>query len=198
MNITLHNEPFLYVQIDNTYTEDELRLIFLELEFINSRKMMKPPEETFASKIDGSYVKKGSGLILDLTYTDRNLSNILACNRKLYNLNIPNILGDYLKLISFDTTLVNYYDDGEYYNAHRDDSTLTAITILFQQPKVFTGGELNFPTYNHTVECVFNRTYIFPGPVPHSVTNVSLLEEYRDKGLGRYTINNFMCIHNKM
>lgn len=197
MNIQLYNEPFAYVQIDNTYTEDELKLIFLELDFINSRNIMKPPEDTYASSINGVSIKRGVGLFLDDTYIDRNISNILTLNRKLYNLNLPNLIGDYLVSVNADRTLVNYYDENDTYGAHRDSSTLTAITILYHQPKIFSGGELEFPSYNLTLDCIFNRTYIFPGPVPHSVKSISIPQEYRGKGLGRYSINNFMLMIEK-
>jgi hypothetical protein len=188
----LYNEPFPYVQIDNTYTEEEIKLIFLELDFINSRGFMKPPEMTAASHLNGVYKKIGTGLFLDLVYSEKSLSNILTLNRKIYDFERGNLIGDMIGIADCDTTLVNYYDNSGEYRAHQDTAFLTAVTILYKKPKVFTGGDLYFPTYTLKLESVYNRTYIFPGSVPHGVYPVIIPEDYMNKGLGRYSITNFI------
>lgn len=195
MQITLCKEPFEYVIIDDTYTEDELRLIFLELDFWGMSGNFMGPEHTGTARLDnGSPKKKNKGVFLDFVYTNREHSNILKCNRKIYeiSLNEPSVVIDFLKTANHDTTLISYYENKDYYQAHRDESTLTAITYLYRKPKAFQGGDLVLTQYGYAFEPWFNRTYIMPGVVEHEVTNVVMDTKDCGKGLGRYCISNFI------
>ena len=58
MQATLCREPFEFILIDNTYTEEELRLIFLELDFWALSGNLKDPEDTGAAKFDDGTTKK--------------------------------------------------------------------------------------------------------------------------------------------
>lgn len=197
MQITLCKEPFEYIIIDNTYTEEELKLIFLELDFWSISNNLMGPEHTGTAKYeDGTVKKKNKGVFLDDVYTDRNYSNILKINRKIFQLQInePSVIFNYLKASNQDTTLLSYYENNAQYKSHKDSSILTAITYLYKQPKVFEGGDLVLTDYSIAFEPWFNRTYIIPGVVEHEVTEVFMKPEDCGKGLGRYCISNF--IHN--
>lgn len=195
MQITLCKEPFEYIIIDETYTEEELKLIFLELEFWTlSKKLMGPEHTGTASWENGSPKKKNKGVFLDEVYTNRNYSNILNLNRKIYDiqLNEPSVIKDFLNLLNQDMTLVSYYENENYYHFHRDESILTAVTYLYRQPKKFKGGDLILTDYEIAFEPWFNRTYIMPSVVKHEVTEVIMKPEDCGKGLGRYCISNFI------
>lgn len=195
MQVTLCKEPFEYIIIDKTYTEEELKLIFLELDFLTLSNTLMGPEHTGTAKQeDGKAKKENKGLFIDEIYTNRNFSNILKFNRKIYSIQInqSSVIGNFLKNSNSDTTLLSYYENSNCYKSHKDSSTLTAVTYLYKEPKAFEGGDLILTDYGIAFEPWFNRTYIIPGVVEHEVTEVTMKLEDCGKGLGRYCISNFV------
>lgn len=195
MQITLCKEPFEYIIIDDTYTEDELKFIFLELDFWSLSENLLPPNLTGSGICDdGKLKKKNKGVFLDVAYANRNYSNILKLNRNLYSLPLkePSVINNFIKYSNYDTTLVSYYENSEYYTPHADTSIVTALTYLYKEPKAFDGGDLILTDYGIAFEPWFNRTYIMPGVVEHEVTEVTMKQEDCGKGLGRYCISNFI------
>ena len=195
MQATLCREPFEFILIDNTYTEEELRLIFLELDFWALSGNLMGPEHTKTARFDdGTIKKKNKGVFLDSVYTDRSYSNLLKFNRKLFGITLdkPSTVFNALRGSNADSTLVSYYENGGEYKSHKDDSQLTAVTYLYRQPKAFDGGDLVLTEYGYAFEPWFNRTYIFPSVVEHEVTPVIMKPEDCGKGLGRYSISAFI------
>lgn len=195
MQVTLCKEPFEYIIIDNTYTEEELNLIFLELDFWAMSNNLMGPEHTGTARcIDGTIKKNNVGIFLDDVYTNRNYSNVLKLNRKIYSVQTkePSIIVNFLKQSNYDTTLLSYYENKCSYKSHKDESFLTAVTYLYKQPKAFEGGDLVLTDYGIAFEPWFNRTYIMPGVVEHEVTEVTMKTEDCGKSLGRYCISNFI------
>jgi hypothetical protein len=84
LQVTLCREPFEYIIIDNTYTEEELRLIFLELDFWAMSGNLMGPEKTAAAVDENNQPKKkNKGIFLDGVYADsRVLQHIEDFNRK--------------------------------------------------------------------------------------------------------------------
>lgn len=193
------NKPF--VQIDNTYTQGELDGILLELEFLRvSGGFLNPDKTESAVKIDGDgnkvYLKNNTGVFLDDVYRDRNTSILLKHNRKLFNtpLNLhelPPVFKQFNR-INWDSTLISYYTNQDYYKAHMDNAVFTMVTYLYKQPKKFLGGELLLPETGHVLEPVFNRTYIFPSYTTHEVTAVQMDQADAEQGYGRYCISSFL------
>jgi len=195
VQITLCKEPFEYIIIDNTYTEEELKLIFLELDFWSISKNLMGPEYTGTARWeDGTPKKQNQGVFLDDVYKNREHSNILKINRKIYKIetNQPSVVFNFLKESNYDTTLISYYENESHYKAHKDASILTAVTYLYKQPKAFEGGNLILTDYGYQFEPWFNRTYIMPGVVEHEVSEVTMKKKDCEKGLGRYCISNFI------
>lgn len=195
MQVTLCKEPFEYIIIDNTYTEEELKLIFLELDFLTLSNYLFGPDFTNSAKWgDGTLKKRNQGLFLDNIYVNRNSSNILKINRKIYQItcNEPSVILNFLKDCNCDMTLISYYENEDYYESHKDASILTAFTYLYKNPKSFNGGDLVLTDYGIVFEPCFNRTYIMPSVVDHEVTKVIMSNEDCGKGLGRYCISNFI------
>ena len=195
MQITLCREPLEYIIIDETYTEEELKLIFLELDFWTmSNNLMSPDLTGTARDKNGKPKKHNEGIFLDDVYTDRNYSNILKLNRKIYDINVdePSLILNFLHESNHDTTLISYYENNTYYKTHKDRSVLTALTYLYKQPKAFEGGNLVLTDYGLAFEPWFNRTYIIFGVAQHEVTEVLVKPENCNKGLGRYCISNFI------
>lgn len=195
MQITLCKEPFEYIIIDDTYTEEELKLIFLELNFWSDSNKLMDPEHTASAKWpDGTSKKKNKGLFLDDAYTNRNYSNILKLNRKIYEIQTeqPSVILNFLKDSNYDSTLISYYENLDCYKAHKDSSIITAVTYLYKQPKAFEGGDLLITDYGIAFEPWFNRTYIMFGVLEHEVIEIKMNNKDCGKGLGRYCISNFI------
>lgn len=194
MQVTLCKDPFEYIIIDDTYTEEELKLIFLELDFWGISGNLMSPEFTGTAKSETGFKKLNKGIFLDEAYTSRRFSNILKLNRKIYSISIeePSLLLGYIKKSNGDSTLLSYYENKNFYGSHRDDAIVTILTYLYKQPKAFEGGNLIFPEYGYEFEPWFNRTYIIPGVVQHEVTEIIMNQEDCKKGLGRYCISNFI------
>lgn len=153
------------------------------------------PEHTGTAKFEnGTAKKKNTGVFLDDVYTNRNFSNILKFNRKIYDVKLtePSVVLNFLQTSNHDTTLISYYENESHYKSHKDQSILTAVTYLHKEPKVFDGGDLVLTDYGIAFEPWFNRTYIIPGVVEHEVTEVKMNSEDCGKGLGRYCISNFI------
>lgn len=181
--------------MDNTYNEEELKLIFLELDFWSMSGNLMSPEHTGTARgPDGVPKKNNHGMFLDAAYANRNYSNILKFNRKLFDIQLdkPSVILNMLKDSNHDTTLVSYYENESYYKPHKDEFMLTALTYLYKQPKAFEGGDLLLTEYGYAFEPWFNRTYIMPGAVEHEVTEVKMKAEDCGKGLGRYCISSFI------
>jgi len=158
--------PLNYFIIDNFYEPEELKIIKQELNEL--LPFIKKPKYTGAAK--GK--KKGLGLFLDDHYIkNRNESNILYANRKLFDTNFVNELKkfncwyDHISYCNSDTTLINFYKDKDYYKSHHDANPLTAIT--FFSIGTFKGGNFKLTEYDEEIECIENRMIIFAGSLLH-------------------------------
>jgi hypothetical protein len=202
MEITIKaiNEPFPFLQIENLYSEDELKLIWQELEFLNHPHKLKLPENT-GSAINNETkepLKNNRGLFLDEVYTERNMSNILFLSSKLF---LPEILNTFselsigyetIKRTNSDKTMISYYENGGYYKPHKDGAIYTAITWFYKEPKSFMGGDFYFTDYDLKIKIQNNMTVLFPSCVTHHVDEVISNDEL--VGYGRYAITQFLYL----
>lgn len=195
--------PFPFLEIENMYSEEELKLIWQELEFLNQLDKLENPEKTGTASINGEILKKNSGLYLDDLYKSRNISNILTVNKNLMSLHILDtfsslcFLYENIKHTNDDTTLISYYDNGGYYRSHQDSALYTAITWFFKEPKKFNGGDFYFSDYDHKIELKNNKTILFPSVITHSVNEI-IMNNKDDvgRGYGRYSMSQFFHLLN--
>ena len=110
--------PFPFLEIENMYNENELILIWQELDFLTHPIKLHPPEETGTAKNkDGIILKNNVGLFLDKIYAERKISNILFVNRKLFTPEITDSFSDLsfgyqeIKHTNEDRTLISYYEN---------------------------------------------------------------------------------------
>lgn len=201
MKVQSIQDPFPYIIVDDLYNEDELYLIWQELDFINYSYKWKSPEETASAELNGKLLKNNFGIFLDGkdgVFSDRKISNILSVNRKILN---QNILGSYSELsfgyqtalmTNTDTTLISYYEDSHYYKRHKDYAIMTALTWFYKEPRAFFGGDLIFSDFNkHTVELKNNRAVLFPSFLFHEVEEIFMPEH--KPGYGRYCMAQFFA-----
>ena len=197
----IKEHPIPHIIIDNFYTDEELKYVWEELEFLTVNGKLKDPSKT-DSAIDytGKIIKQNKGLFLHHEYDSKDKSPIAYYTDKIYNsqfleeIRYKHWLFNYMILSNHNTTLVSYYENGDYYDTHYDTSVLTCLIHLYKEPKLFTGGDLCLPDFNYTIEDKNNRLLLFPSSVLHKVNPVSISETDKNSCNGRYTITKFMGI----
>lgn len=187
--------------LDNFYSQEESELIWQELCFLNASfwgNKLEPPEKTGSAKDEhGNLLKSNSGVFLDEVYMKRNISNILSANRKIFLPEITDLLCEksyffhYIKNSTKDSTLVQYYENQNYYESHRDKSVITGISWFYKTPKSFLGGDLIIEQ-EIKIECRPNRMVIFPSILFHEVEKITMETKLLNKNLGRHSISQFI------
>jgi hypothetical protein len=189
------------VVVDNFYDDKACQLIWQELCFLNNDNKLMGPEET-GSALDintNAPLKNNTGITLDEIYSDRNVSNILKENRKIFFDDIAdcfidfNVFFRYLRASNLDTTIVQYYENSNFYKSHTDGATITALAWFYDQPQRFQGGRLIFEN-GLSIDCRYNRIVVFPSILFHSVEPVSMKEDDRNHGAGRYSITQLISL----
>ena len=201
MKINNYNEPFPYIVIDDYYERNELEYIWEELDFLSHPNKLKRATKRSggASDNDGKLLKRNFHRYIDEIYVERELSNILTVNRKLFNNNYEILRQHphwFFQNVVFDAdyTQVGYYEDNDEYGEHYDCATVTCLTWLYREPKRFTGGDLFLGHEKMKIDCVNNRTLIFPSMIRHSVNKIQMEMEHQNIRLGRYAISQFCVI----
>ena len=207
----IYCEPFPLMVVNNFYNQQELNLIWKELDFYTA------PNKLVSAENYGGVVgyTNAKALILDDLYRNyesdekgvdyRNISNILTVNRKLFECGVLDTFANIHGCVSIANktnhyiTKVIYYHDGEYYDPHTDKSTMfLAFSYFYREPKKFVGGDLEFPKYDFKLPCTNNSMVIFPGWVEHGVRKVKIKDSDYYDGWGRYAITSFFsCRDNK-
>ena len=190
-------EPFPHLIVENMYDDQELELIWEELNFLTKPgKLLNPKDYGVAGAKRGDPYTTALGVQLDNVYCNRNMSNILNVNRKLFN--YTQIYGKlsphHIKFerANHDITKIRYYHDGESYLPHADTIfDVLACTYFNKTPKKFSGGELYFPDYNYQIPCDNNLCIITPSYFTHGVREIKISDNDYFSGYGRYCMTQF-------
>jgi hypothetical protein len=183
--------------VENFYSEEELQLIWRELEFLNNKNKFLPGHLTNSDVSIEGKIKSNVGLFLDSTYLNRNISDILTLNRKIFDPDLVcplielNPIFRHIEKCNIDSTLLSYYENDDSYFQHCDSAPLTALTFFFKEPKSFLGGDLLIPEFNLKIVPKNNMLVIFPGCYMHEVTKVTM-EKNSPNGNGRYSMTQFL------
>jgi Rps23 Pro-64 3,4-dihydroxylase Tpa1-like proline 4-hydroxylase len=189
------------VIINDFYSDTACELIWQELCFLNNDQKMSGPEKTGTAfdKITNIPLKQNLGIMLDEIYADRKVSNILKENRKIFQKDIVDHLVDYHVFFRYlinstmDNTVVQYYENSNFYKPHTDFATITAISWFYERPKKFQGGRLFFED-DSVVDCNYNRMIIFPSVLFHSVEEIIISDSDRNQNFGRYSITQLISV----
>ena len=185
--INIFKEPFPHLIIENFYTDEELELIWEELNFLTKPgKLYEPGVDHGAWDSEKQeFLTKSRSLRLDSAYNDKNLSNIITVTQKLFNHGFLNIFFEkfpqHKKVLytNYCITKCRYYHDGDYYDPHTDIfHDFLAFSYFYREPKKFLGGELYFPEYgDYEFECSNNSIILLPSYVTHGVKMVSINDD---------------------
>ena len=197
--VGLMGEPFPHAIIEEFYTEQELALIFRELEFLTTpQKMTKRPST--ATNSNGAPLSESVGVNLDEIYPKREISDILTINRKMFG---ANLLGAFASLhplmtgilrCNRDATLIRYYENNQKYDGHFDTPRFTIASYFYKEPKAFDGGDLHFDDFNYTIPIKNNMVVVFMGSaLKHSSTEVTMKTGFPEfSGMGKYSMMQFL------
>ena len=198
----LFKDPFPHMIVENFYNDDELKLIWEELDFYTKDGKLFDAHE-FGGVVDKTNSK---AIWLDKVFDKkyRNLSNILKVNRKLFDSAVLEAFSSVhdccsiAKFCNYDVTKVRYYHDGDYYEPHTDKTVqFLGFSYFYREPKKFEGGELIFPKYDYTFDCPNNSLIMMPGWVEHGVSKISIKNSDYFDGYGRYAVTSFFSNKDK-
>jgi len=196
-----HNEdPFPHIYIENTYDEDELEAVWRELLFLCESYKLDPPTETGgAINSQGRMLKKNNCVWLTDVYKNLKYSDIHLVNRKIFD-NVDEIFGKHSSWFfkhlyaNFEATLISYYEDSDYYEPHEDRALITGLTWFFREPKMFSGGNLHFPTFDYTIEVKNNTSIFFPSCLTHAVDEIKMNKKDMFNQNGRFCMSQFLSV----
>jgi Rps23 Pro-64 3,4-dihydroxylase Tpa1-like proline 4-hydroxylase len=202
--VYLRKEPFPHAIIEDFYNEEELKLIWKELDYLTSpNKMILSGEELGTAKDNFTQVTKSSsyGIMLDEYFSQKKYSDILVVTDKIFNLNLLNQIASlhplmgHVSHLNDSTTKLKYYEDAEEYKAHIDTSRFTMTNYFFKNPKQFTGGDLYFKDFDYTIEIKNNMVVFFCGAINHASTKL-ISNDFYDKfsGYGKYCVTKLLGI----
>ena len=196
MKVTSYTDQFPFLYIEDLYTEEELRLIFAELDYYQSNQTILKSNTRAATHEDGRIKAKKGGQFIDSIFQNREYSNILNINRKLFEEGLICMRPDNYFFRHFsptsDWSLFSYYENEDKYEPHVDNTVATICIWLWKEPKRFEGGDFCFPEFDMRIKVQNNHAIVFPGAILHSVDEIRMLPEYIGKGYGRYSICNFL------
>lgn len=177
MQVTLKKVKNLsFLVVDDFFTPLELPAVGQEVKDL--KRFLQGGLKTGVATDENQNSKKtGEGVFLDDLYGEnRQASAILQANRKLFSREITQIAENFDASFGFiggsnhDSTLLNYYVQGQEYKAHIDAARVSAVTFLREGN--FTGGGFRFPSQDIEIEAVHNRTVVFPSCVLHQAMPV--------------------------
>jgi|TARA_B100000035_G_C20810035_1_gene469473 hypothetical protein len=182
---------------DNFILEEEIDSIYDECNKI--RKLGLLTDQTGgAINADKSLMKSNKGVFFEELYKNYYLSETLKIylekiHQESFRKKMEQVHPYFrtLQMSRNTCTLLSYYEASDYYKGHIDTSFITVLFWFYKDPKVFSGGDLIIEN-ELTIECKRGRILFMPGWLTHEVTPVSMSKENQGKGLGRYSISQFI------
>ena len=195
------DQPFPFLVIDNWYDKETEKSVWSELDFLstkNKKEQLRAENTIVARKEDGTTLGKSYRWYPDAIYTEegRAYSPITQSKNLFRTEEFHEIIGHItpqcrsFTATDFDTSIVSYYEDNDYYEPHHDKFMWTSLTWFYREPKKFTGGNLKFTEPNYEINVKHNRMLMFPCYYLHEVLPIKT-KKFKEMGNGRYTITHF-------
>jgi hypothetical protein len=200
VNIIKENCTFPFVVIDNWYTVNEENNIWKELDFYTSQENKDRAENTIVAKDDkGNSLGKSYRFYMTDYYSQVGFkkSHISNYMYKQKSIQFHNIIkecmpyGRYFTSSNRDTTLISYYEQDDHYEPHYDNFLWTCLIWMVREPRMFTGGNFDFPESGYEIKLKNNRMIMFPCCYLHRVSPIKFYTQPKEIGYGKYTITHF-------
>ncbi len=189
-----------FVVFDNWYTPNEEKNIWKELDWYSSQDNVERAENTYvATYADGTPKSKASRFHIQEFFKPEgakrsHVLNYMYKQRTEEFHDIVRQIQPYSRSFfatNSDSTLIHYYEDSEYYDAHHDNYAWSMCIWFVKEPKLLNGGDFEFTDSKQKVKLKHNRAIFFPSMFEHRVTPVKLKTEPEEVGYGRYSITHF-------
>tara|TARA_R100001460_G_scaffold1642_3_gene5998 strand:+ start:2260 stop:2934 length:675 start_codon:yes stop_codon:yes gene_type:complete len=201
------NKEFPYLIVDNWYNKEEEKLIWKEIDFFTAtgRDNLKRAEqsETTATKNNKPLARSYRIYLEEIFQPNTIVQNSFIYkflykqrSKKFHDLlykAMPHHANSF-QLTNRDSTILSYYEGGDYYHEHIDLFNFTCLIWFHKNPKKYTGGDFYLPGPNKTIESKHNRLLIMPSYYKHGVTKLKMNNKLKI-GSGRYTITHFYYNH---
>ena len=195
-------EVFPFIVSDNWYSPEEEKLIWKELDFYYRQDNLEPAAE-YSAMHEGVPLSNSWRIYPQRIFSPsyKAISSIMSAMKKFHDKEFQDFIkkampqGAQFCTSNKDSTIISYYEDAQEYKTHHDQPQFTVLIWFYKEPVKFTGGDLVFTQPNIPVKCKYNRMVMFPSYYLHKVTPVLMDKEYRNKGLGRFTITHFYWSH---
>ena len=200
VQVVKDNPTFPFIVVDNWYTPQEERNIWKELDYYTSMDNLDRAENTIVARNeDGSSKSKAYRFYVEDYYSNKGYEKSHISNY-MYKQRTP----EFHKIVSecmpyarsflssnADSTLISYYEEDDHYEAHHDTFLWTMCIWFVKEPRLFTGGNFDFPESGYEVKLKHNRAVFFPCCYQHRVSPVKFQTQPKEMGYGRYTITHF-------
>jgi len=202
VQIVKDNPTFPFIVIDNWYTPNEEKAVWKELDYYSSmpREKIDRAENTIVARnSDGSSRSKAYRFYTGEYYTNEGLSKSAIFN-SMYKQRTPEFhkiieqcmpYGRSFTSSNSDSTLISYYEEDDHYEPHHDTFLWTNCIWMVREPRLFNGGDFDFPESGHEIKLKHNRAIFFPCCYLHRVSPVKFHTQPKEIGYGRYTITHF-------
>ena len=189
-----HTEPIPYLLVKNYFDDKDIELMLKELRFLTPKMSFHPGNNMAEDH------KKNNQINLDNLYGDRETSNIMNVMNKIYDdsklIQTLNDMSWFYKVWGYtntDATFVAYYENTDYYKAHRDIAIISIMYWLWEEPKSFTGGNVHLTDYDIEIPLERNQLMIMPSSTNHAVDPIKMIDNNKKlSGMGRYCIVRFL------
>jgi len=195
------DQPFPFLVIDNWYDKETEKSIWSELDFLstkNKQEQLRAENTIVARNEDGTSKSKSYRWYLESIYTEEGITySTIMQKTDLFRTPefheiIQHITPQCRSFLGsdFDTTIISYYENNDYYKAHYDKFQWTSLIWFYREPKKFKGGNLKFTEPNYEIKVKHNRLLMFPCYYLHEVLPIKT-KKFEQMGNGRYTITHF-------
>ena len=164
------NKEFPYLIVDNWYNKQEEKLIWKQLDFFTSigrENLIRAENSKSTARENNKPLARAYRIYLEDIFQPNNIKNNSFIHRCLYKQQskkfhdllykaMPNHANSF-QLTNKDTTLLSYYEGGDYYHEHIDLFNFTCLIWFHKQPKKYTGGDFYLPGPN---KIYFNYPFV--------------------------------------
>lgn len=194
------------VVIDNFYTEQQLKEIMIELNWLTKPSIMTDESKLKAAENQGGEILTSkNGVFLEEVFRNHQHSALIMhgvtqTRSDEFKNSLLNFNTMFKSLFDCNTRchLVSYYENSQYYKPHKDGFYFTILNYFFVEPKQFEGGELVVFSCNSTKEATIepknNRTVVIQSATMHQAKEIKSKIDKKLSGQGRYCNAIFLSV----
>jgi hypothetical protein len=185
------------VVIDNFYTEEQLKEIMVELNWLTKKSILVGEDELASARLNGELLASKKGTFLESVFKNWKHSALISHGMTqttdkqfIDGLYAYSTLFKSLVGCNSRSHLLSYYENSNYYKPHTDGFFFTILNYFYVEPKQFEGGEVILHSCNSdkiaTIEVKNNRAIVIASQTIHEVKEIKSSLDNSFSGNGRY------------